>query len=58
MKKTVGMLNLGSLQLDQILTVGKVGGDHIGLSYTGESSSTKAVFISAVKMEKPKVNQT
>ena len=57
MKKTVKMLNSGSSKLDQILTVGKVAGDHMGLGYKGESSSTKTIFVPAAKVEKPEMNQ-
>ena len=52
MKKTIKMLNSGSLKLDQILTVGKVAGDHMGLGYKGESSSSKFVFVQASKVKK------
>ena len=34
-KKSITMLNSGSSKLDQILTVGKTIGDHVGIGYKG-----------------------
>ena len=57
LKKTVKMLNSGSTNLDQILTIGKTAGNHMGLGYMGESSNSKTVFVPAAKVEKTEVNQ-
>ena len=57
MKKTIRMLNSGTSKLDQIFMAGKTTGNHMGLGYIRESSSTKTIFVPAAKMEKLEVNQ-
>lgn len=44
-QKFLRMLNFGSTKLDHILSIGKSCGDHHGLGYTGEVSSSKTVFV-------------
>ena len=39
------MLNSGSAKLDHILSLGKLSGDHHGVGYTGECSTSKIVFV-------------
>ena len=39
------MLNNGTSKLDHLITTGKSFGDHSGVGYIGESSSTKIVSI-------------
>ena len=51
------MLNSGSSKLDQILALMKATGDHMGLGYKEEASSSKTVFVPAVKLKKPEVIQ-
>ena len=41
--KSVKKLNLGTSKLDQILIIGKSNGDHVGVSYTGESFISNAL---------------
>ena len=43
--KNLKMLNLGSAQLDQILSKGKFTGNQQGLDYKGECSNSKTIFV-------------
>ncbi|GMN59829.1 hypothetical protein TIFTF001_028927 [Ficus carica] len=44
-QKSLKMLNFGIAKLDHILSIGKSSRDHHGLGYTGDSSSSKIVFV-------------
>ncbi|GMN44885.1 hypothetical protein TIFTF001_014087 [Ficus carica] len=44
-QKSLKMLNSGMAKLDHILSIGKSSGDHHGLGYMGESSSSKTMFV-------------
>ena len=57
MKISVMMLNSEPSKLDQILNVGKVIGDHVGLGYRGENSGLKTLFVQASKSKKSEVVQ-
>ena len=52
-KKSLKMLNFGSSKLDQILSLGKVAGDHAGLGYTGIRSYPKTIFVQATNSFNP-----
>ena len=60
-QKSLRLLNNGSSKLDHLITTGKSFGDHGGIGYKGESSSSKTVFINSsllddlinVSMKKP-----
>ena len=44
-QKSLRLLNNGSSKLDHLIITGKSLGDHGGIGYKGESSSSKTVFI-------------
>ncbi|GMN44882.1 hypothetical protein TIFTF001_014081 [Ficus carica] len=44
-QKSLRMLNSDTAKLDHIRSIGKSSRDHHGLGYTGESSSSKTVFV-------------
>ena len=44
-QKMLRLLNNGTSKLDHLITTGKSFGDHGGVSYKGESSGTKIVFV-------------
>ena len=44
-QKSLRLLNNGSSKLDHLITTGKSFGDHGGIGYKGESSSSKIIFI-------------
>ena len=46
------MHNLRSSKLNQILIVEKATGDHVGIGYTGESTSMKTAFVHASHLKK------
>ena len=46
-QKSLRLLNNGSSKLGHLITTGKSFGDHGGIRYKGESSSSKTVFINS-----------
>ena len=46
-QKSLRLLNNSSSKLDQLITIGKSFGDHGGIGYKSESSSSKTVFINS-----------
>ena len=52
-QKSLKMLNSSTAKLDHILSIGKLNGDHCGLGYTGESSSSKTVIVKDTSIHEP-----
>ncbi|GMN45039.1 hypothetical protein TIFTF001_014229 [Ficus carica] len=52
-QKSLKMLNFGTTKLDHILYVRKSSGDHHGLRYMSESSSSKTVFVKGTSIPEP-----
>ena len=46
-QKSLKLLNNGLSKLDHLITIGKSFGDHSGIGYKGETSSSKTVFINS-----------
>ena len=44
-QKTLKMMSPGTSKLEHILSMGKASGDHHGLGYTGECSTSKTIFV-------------
>ncbi|XP_024018312.1 uncharacterized protein LOC112090655 [Morus notabilis] len=52
-QKSFKMMNSGTTKLDHIISIGKASGDRHDLDYTGESSTSKIMFVKKTSAPKP-----